>query len=83
MKRIGSWMTAAYAAGALCLATAALAQAPGSPPETLSSSSETVIATVMSVDQKTREVKLKDRRRPRVHLHRRRRGEEPRPSEEG
>ncbi len=59
MKRIGSWMTAASAVGALCLATAALAQAPAAPPETLSSTSETVVATVVSVDQKTRKVELK------------------------
>ncbi len=60
MKRIGSWMTAAWAAGVLCLATAALAQAPGSPPETVSSVTETVKATVVKIDRKTREVTLKE-----------------------
>ena len=59
MKRIGSWMTAVCAAGALCLATTALAQAPGSPPQTVSSATVKVKATVLSVDQKTRHVLLK------------------------
>jgi hypothetical protein len=59
MKRMGSWMTAACAVSALCLATAALAQAPGSPPETIVSATSTVTATVVSVDQKTRVVTLK------------------------
>ena len=59
MKKMGSWMTAACAAGALCLAASARAQAPGSPPETLSSASSTGKATVTSVDLKKREVGLK------------------------
>jgi Cu/Ag efflux protein CusF len=52
-------MTATCAAGALCLASVALAQAPAAKPESVSSVSETVTATVMNIDQKTREVTLK------------------------
>jgi Cu/Ag efflux protein CusF len=59
MKRMGSWMTAACAVSAFCLATAARAQAPGSPPETISAAHSTAKATITSVDLKKREVGLK------------------------
>ena len=59
MKRMGSWITAACAVGAMCLATTARAQAPGSAPESLSSAHSTAKATVTGVDLKKREVKLK------------------------
>ena len=59
MKRFGSWGMVVCAAGALCIATAAAAQAPGSPPESIASASVTVTATVVAVDQKTRAVTLK------------------------
>ena len=59
MKRLGSWGMVVCAAGALCIATAAAAQAPGSPPESIASASVTVTATVVAVDQKTRAVTLK------------------------
>ncbi len=65
MKRIESWMTAASAAGALCLATAALAQAPATPvalPRSEMMAADVVsTATVVKVDQKAREVTLKDK----------------------
>ena len=59
MNKMGSWIAVACAVGALSMATAASAQKPGSPPETLSSANSTAKATVQDVDLKKREVKLK------------------------
>jgi hypothetical protein len=60
LKNYGSLMTAACLASALCLATVAVAEAPADAPkgESVVSSVE-VTATVVKVDQATREVTLK------------------------
>ena len=60
MKGLNDWMKAGCLAGAMCLATAALAQAPaGAPKGEAVMSSVEVTATVTRIDQKTREVTLK------------------------
>ena len=63
MKRIGSWMTAACAVAASCLtATALVAQNPENVQRAEAMAADvTATATVVSVDQKTREVTLKDK----------------------
>ena len=61
MKRIGTWMTAACAIAASCLTAAALAQNPENVQRAEAMAADvTATATVVSVDQKTREVTLKD-----------------------
>jgi Cu/Ag efflux protein CusF len=60
MKSLGNWKIAASLAAVLCAASAALSQAPASPPkgEVVVSSVE-VTATVAKIDHKTRAVTLK------------------------
>lgn len=61
MNRIGSWMSAACAAGALCLASTVLAQSTEAIQRgEIMAPDVTATATVVKVDQKTREVTLKD-----------------------
>lgn len=61
MKRNRSWMTVAYAIAASCLAATALAQNPENVQRKETMAADvTATATVVSVDQKTREVTLKD-----------------------
>jgi len=60
MKRIGPWMTTAFAVQVLCMAPAALAQmAPAPPKGEAVLSSITVTATVTKIDHNTREITLK------------------------
>ncbi len=63
MKSPRSWMVAACVAGAVCLASATLAQEPAKPAAPAKGeavvASEVVTATVTKIDQKTREVTLK------------------------
>ena len=59
MKRIGSWMTAVCAAGALCLATTASGPGPRLSAADGLLATVKVKATVLSVDLKTRHVLLK------------------------
>ncbi len=62
MKRIGSWITAGCAAGVLCLSATVLAQSSENVQRKESMAADvTATATVVSVDQKTREVTLKDK----------------------
>jgi hypothetical protein len=62
MKRIGSWITAIGAAGVLCLSATAVAQSSENVQRKESMAADvTATATVVSVDQKTREVTLKDK----------------------
>ncbi|HTR03836.1 MAG TPA: hypothetical protein VMN82_11615 [Thermoanaerobaculia bacterium] len=62
MKTMGSWMTVAFAIAASCLTASALAQNPENVQRKETMAADvTATATVVSVDQKTREVTLKDK----------------------
>jgi hypothetical protein len=59
MKNLGTWITAACAAGAMCVANVALSQATASPRGEVVEASVDVTATVAKVNHKTREVTLR------------------------